>query len=67
MKEIEMIIEGYNQEKLTIQKIIAEVGNYNSYNQARINDLKARQKELDSKIDILVKQLLSPTPNTKEI
>lgn len=58
MEEIKQIIEGYNQEKMFVQKVLNDAGNYNTYNQSKVNDLKARLKELDGKIDMLVSLLL---------
>lgn len=58
MEEIKIILQGYNQEKILIQNLIDKAGNYNSYNQTRVNDLLKRLTVLDTKIDNIVNDLL---------
>lgn len=59
MEEIKIVLQGYNEEKIQILKIISEIGNYNAYNKERVEDLKKRRETIDLKIKEITDQLLT--------
>lgn len=68
MKEIYKIIEGYNEEKLELAKVISRSEDYyrSGNHDAQINDVLNRIKEIDEIIEEIVRRLITPAITTLE-